>query len=89
VHVYGKFPSIVDTCFCARDTSGWSVSAHKIQFLLGLKLDFLVNVVGTTPLGRIGGADRPAEGKKRPLPLWLSMIGDWEFPCLARDEFPR
>jgi hypothetical protein len=41
VHVHGKFPSIVDTCFRARDTSGWSVSAHKIQFLLGLKWTFL------------------------------------------------
>ena len=37
--------------------------------LAGTELDFLVNVVGTTPLGRIGGADRPAEGKKRPLCL--------------------
>ena len=75
-------------CFRARVTNCWSERPQD-TILAGTELDFVVNVVGTTPLGRIGGADRPAEGKKRPLPLWLSMIGDWESPCLARDEFGR
>ncbi len=45
------------------------------------------NVVGAMPHGRICGASRPVEGKKRPFPLLLSMIGGWESPCSIRDGF--
>ncbi len=64
VHVHGEFSSIIDTRFRVRDTSCWSVSAHKTPILVGTELDFVANVAGTTPHGRIGGANRPVEGKK-------------------------
>jgi hypothetical protein len=50
-------------CFRARVTNCWPERPQD-TILAGTELDLVVNAVGTTPLGRIGGADRPAEGEK-------------------------
>ena len=65
------------------------VSKRRKTPLLPQPTDVVVskNVVGATPHGRIGGASRPVEGKKRPFPVLLRMVDDWESPCSARDEF--
>jgi hypothetical protein len=42
----------------------WALSADKTNFCRNRLMSFLADVVDATPHGRIGGINRPAEGKK-------------------------